>query len=62
MVYGTLKLSLEVLRMWNSILQIEGGGGDMVATSTNDASNLVLLQDGSIITSKSNLGVQGQIF
>ncbi|KAH7294748.1 hypothetical protein KP509_27G016400 [Ceratopteris richardii] len=61
-VYGALRLSVKVLRMWNSILQIDGGGGDMVATSTVDASNLVLLQDGSTISSNSNLGVHGQGF
>ncbi|KAI5062055.1 hypothetical protein GOP47_0022594 [Adiantum capillus-veneris] len=61
-VYGALRLSVKVLRMRNSILQIDGGGGDMVATSIIDASNLVLLQEGSTIGSNSNLGVHGQGF
>eukprot|EP00250_Pteridium_aquilinum_P010753 c19609_g1_i2 orf=575-4888(+) len=59
-VYGALRLSVKVLRMWNSILQIDGGGGVMVATSTVDASNFVILREGSMILSNSNLGVHGQ--
>lgn len=61
-VYGALRLSVKVLRMWNSVLQIDGGGGTMVATSTVDASNFVLLREGSMIFSNSNLGVHGQGF
>lgn len=61
-VYGALRLSVKVLRMWNSVLQIDGGGGVMVATSTVDASNFVLLREGSMIISNSNLGVHGQGF
>ncbi|MCO5593740.1 hypothetical protein L7F22_047757 [Adiantum nelumboides] len=61
-VYGALRLSVKMLRMTNSILQIDGGGGDMVATSIIDASNLLLLQEGSTIGSNSNLGIHGQGF
>ncbi|EFJ26064.1 hypothetical protein SELMODRAFT_98651 [Selaginella moellendorffii] len=59
-VYGALKLSVKMLLMWNSILQIDGGGDVMVSTSTMEASNLVFIRGKSALQSNTNLGIHGQ--
>ncbi|KAJ7530030.1 hypothetical protein O6H91_15G075800 [Diphasiastrum complanatum] len=59
-VYGDLKLTVNMLLMWNSVLQIDGGEDALVSTSTLEASNLLFLRERSVIRSNSNLGVHGQ--
>lgn len=59
-VYGALRLSVKVLLMWNSKLQIDGGQDPVVGSSLLEGSNLVALRQGSVISSNSNLGVHGQ--
>jgi hypothetical protein len=44
-VYGALKLTVKMLLMWNSLIQIDGIPDDfMLATSTVETSNLVILR------------------
>ncbi|XP_057872729.1 uncharacterized protein LOC131078912 isoform X2 [Cryptomeria japonica] len=59
-VYGALRMSVKMLLMWNSKLEIDGGGDTMVGTSLLEASNLMVLREQSVITSNANLGVHGQ--
>lgn len=59
-VYGALRMSVKMLLMWNSEMQIDGGGDAMVGTSLLEASNLVVLRESSSIYSNANLGVHGQ--
>ncbi|KAJ7554138.1 hypothetical protein O6H91_06G127300 [Diphasiastrum complanatum] len=57
-VYGDLKLTVNMLLLWSSRLQIDGGDGGLDSTSTLEASNLLFLR--SVIQSNSNLGMHGQ--
>ncbi|KAH9321004.1 hypothetical protein KI387_015643, partial [Taxus chinensis] len=59
-VFGALRMSVKMLLMWNSKLEIDGGGDTMVGTSLLEASNLMVLREQSIISSNANLGVHGQ--
>lgn len=44
-VYGALKLSVKMLLMWNSTIKVDGNPDDfMLATSTVETSNLVILR------------------
>lgn len=45
-VYGALRMSVKMLLMWNSRLEINGGGDTMVGTSLLEASNLMVLKVG----------------
>ncbi|KAJ0961650.1 hypothetical protein J5N97_001147 [Dioscorea zingiberensis] len=49
-----------MLLMWNSSIQIDGGGNDDVRTSVLEARNLVVLRQNSVIFSNADLGVSGQ--
>ncbi|AQK90707.1 hypothetical protein ZEAMMB73_Zm00001d008789 [Zea mays] len=53
-------MSVKMLLMWNSRMEIDGGGDSIVATSLLDASNLIVLKESSVIHSNANLGVRGQ--
>lgn len=59
-VYGALRMSVKMLLMWNSKLEIDGGADAMVGTSFLEASNLMVLKERSVICSNANLGVHGQ--
>ncbi|XP_024388875.1 uncharacterized protein [Physcomitrium patens] len=60
-VYGALKLTVKMLLMWNSTIKVDGNPDDfMLATSTVETSNLVILREGSVIESSANLGMHGQ--
>ncbi|AQK90694.1 hypothetical protein Zm00014a_036359 [Zea mays] len=59
-VFGALRMSVKMLLMWNSRMEIDGGGDSIVATSLLDASNLIVLKESSVIHSNANLGVRGQ--
>ncbi|KAG0606930.1 hypothetical protein M758_9G180200 [Ceratodon purpureus] len=60
-VYGALKLTVKMLLMWNSTIKIDGNPDDfMLAASTIETSNLVILRQGSVIESSANLGMHGQ--
>ena len=41
-VYGALRLSVKILLMWNSKLQIDGGQDPVVGSSLLEGSNLVV--------------------
>jgi len=44
-VYGALKLSVKMLLMWNSTIKVDGNPDDfMLATSTVETSNIVILR------------------
>lgn len=43
-VFGALRMSVKMLLMWNSRMEIDGGGDSIVATSLLDASNLIVLK------------------
>lgn len=44
-VYGALKLTVKMLLMWNSTIKVDGNPDDfMLATSTIETSNLVILR------------------
>ncbi|KAJ3694104.1 hypothetical protein LUZ60_009584 [Juncus effusus] len=59
-VFGALRMSVKMLLMWNAKLMIDGGGDTIVQTSLLEASNLIVLKEGSVIHSNANLGVHGQ--
>lgn len=59
-VYGAFRVSVKMLLMWNSKIQIDGGGNTIVTTSVLEIRNLVVLTQNSIISSNTNLGVYGQ--
>ncbi|XP_075641458.1 uncharacterized protein LOC142613134 isoform X2 [Castanea sativa] len=59
-VYGALRMSVKIFLMWNSTMLIDGGGDVILATSTLEASNLIVLKKSSVIHSNANLGVHGQ--
>uniref|UniRef100_A0A0E0P5I6 DUF8003 domain-containing protein n=1 Tax=Oryza rufipogon TaxID=4529 RepID=A0A0E0P5I6_ORYRU len=59
-VYGAFRMYVKVLLMWDSEIQIDGGGKDVVLASMLEARNLVVLRHGSVISSNAALGVYGQ--
>eukprot|EP00252_Welwitschia_mirabilis_P022571 TRINITY_DN6140_c0_g1_i3.p1 TRINITY_DN6140_c0_g1~~TRINITY_DN6140_c0_g1_i3.p1 ORF type:complete len:813 (-),score=122.56 TRINITY_DN6140_c0_g1_i3:40-2478(-) len=59
-VYGALRLTVKILVLCNSKLQIDGDTDPMVGNSYLEGSNLVALKEGSSIISNSNLAVHGQ--
>ncbi|KAM3393290.1 hypothetical protein ACQJBY_014134 [Aegilops geniculata] len=59
-VYGAFRMYVKVLLMWDSKIQIDGGGKDVVLASMLEARNLVVLKHGSVISSNAALGVYGQ--
>ncbi|XP_057487508.1 uncharacterized protein LOC130773578 [Actinidia eriantha] len=59
-VYGAFRVSVKMLLMWNSRIQIDGGG--TVTTSILEVRNLIVLTESSVINSNKNLAVYGQGF
>ncbi|XP_072955442.1 uncharacterized protein [Typha angustifolia] len=59
-VYGAFRMYVKMLLMWDSRIQIDGGGNSDVGTSMLEARNLVVLRHNSIISSNADLGVYGQ--
>ncbi|XP_077235189.1 mraZ isoform X2 [Tasmannia lanceolata] len=59
-VYGAFRVSVKMLLMWNSVIQIDGGDNTEVGTSVLEVRNLVVLRHNSVISSNANLGVYGQ--
>lgn len=42
-VYGALRVAVKMLLMWNSEIQIDGGGNAVVTTSVLEVRNLAVL-------------------
>ncbi|PPD84480.1 hypothetical protein GOBAR_DD18560 [Gossypium barbadense] len=59
-VFGAFRVSVKMLLMWNSKIQIDGGGNTVVTASILEVRNLVVLRENSVINSNANLGVYGQ--
>ncbi|XP_052180688.1 uncharacterized protein LOC127793928 isoform X2 [Diospyros lotus] len=59
-VYGALRMAVKIHLMSSSKIIIDGDGDALVATSLLEASNLVVLQESSVIHSNADLGVHGQ--
>ncbi|KAL8552848.1 hypothetical protein ACS0TY_001507 [Phlomoides rotata] len=59
-VYGAFRVSVKMLLMLNSRIQVDGGGNAEVATSIVEVRNLVVLKDNSVISSNANLALYGQ--
>lgn len=59
-VYGAFRMYVKILLMWDSKIQIDGGGNDDVDTSVLEARNLIVLRQNSVISSNGDLGVYGQ--
>ncbi|KAI4315173.1 hypothetical protein L6164_028014 [Bauhinia variegata] len=59
-VFGALRVAIKMLLMWNSKIQIEGGGNAVVTASVLEIRNLVVLRQNSVISSNTNLGLYGQ--
>ncbi|XP_068650763.1 uncharacterized protein [Aristolochia californica] len=59
-VYGAFRIYVKMLLMWESKIQIDGGGNSEVATSVLEVRNLIVLRQNSVISSNANLGVYGQ--
>ncbi|KAK6129455.1 hypothetical protein DH2020_036804 [Rehmannia glutinosa] len=59
-VYGAFRVSVKMLLMLNSQIQVDGGGNADVATSVLEVRNLVVLKDNSVISSNANLALYGQ--
>ncbi|KAG0496836.1 hypothetical protein HPP92_001527 [Vanilla planifolia] len=59
-VYGAFRMYVKMLLMWNSKIQIDGGGNQDVSASMLEARNLVVLRQNSVISSNGDLGVYGQ--
>ncbi|GMH23780.1 hypothetical protein Nepgr_025623 [Nepenthes gracilis] len=61
-VYGALRMNVKMHLMLNSKMLIDGDGdGDaLLATSLLEVSNLLVLKESSVIHSTANLGVHGQ--
>lgn len=43
-VYGAFRVSIKMLLMWNSQIQIDGGGDAAVAVSVLEVRNLIVLR------------------
>ncbi|GAV89383.1 hypothetical protein CFOL_v3_32800, partial [Cephalotus follicularis] len=59
-VFGAFRIAVKMLLMWNSKIQIDGGGNTVVTTSVLEVRNLVVLTEKSVISSNTNLGIYGQ--
>ncbi|XP_010919832.1 uncharacterized protein [Elaeis guineensis] len=59
-VYGAFRMYVKMLLMWDSKIQIDGGGNNDVSTSMLEVRNLVILRHNSVISSNADLGVYGQ--
>ncbi|KAK4557647.1 hypothetical protein RGQ29_007416 [Quercus rubra] len=59
-VFGAFRVAVKMLLMWNSKIQIDGGGNTIVTASVLEVRNLVVLREYSVISSNANLGVYGQ--
>ncbi|KAL8064669.1 hypothetical protein ABFX02_01G106300 [Erythranthe guttata] len=59
-VYGAFRMSVKMLLMLNSHIQVDGGGNADVAISVLEVRNLVVLKDYSVISSNANLALFGQ--
>ncbi|CAM8901139.1 unnamed protein product [Rhodiola kirilowii] len=59
-VYGAFRISVKMLLMWNSKIQIDGGEDSMTTTSVLEIRNLIVLRENSVIGSTTNLGLYGQ--
>ncbi|XP_021892852.1 uncharacterized protein LOC110810860 [Carica papaya] len=59
-VFGAFRVGTKMLLMWNSKIQIDGGGNTVVTSSVFEVRNLVVLRENSVICSNANLGVYGQ--
>ncbi|TQD76240.1 hypothetical protein C1H46_038219 [Malus baccata] len=59
-VFGAFRVSVKMLLMWNSKIQIDGGGNTIVTASVLEVRNLIVLRHNSVISSNTNLGVYGQ--
>lgn len=57
-VYGALRVSVKMLLMLKSQMQIDGGG--TVTTSVLELRNLAVLNENSVISSNKNLAIYGQ--
>ncbi|XVF52441.1 hypothetical protein PTKIN_Ptkin05aG0018300 [Pterospermum kingtungense] len=59
-VFGAFRVSVKMLLMWNSKIQIDGGGNTVITASILEVRNLVVLRENSVISSNANLGLYGQ--
>ncbi|KAM3263833.1 hypothetical protein P3L10_000827 [Capsicum annuum] len=59
-VYGALRVSVKVLLMLQSQIQVDGGGNTVVTTSVLEVRNLAVLKGRSVISSNANLALYGQ--
>lgn len=59
-VYGAFRMYVKMLLMWDSRIQIDGGGNNDVGTSVLEARNLVVLRQNSVISSNADLAMSGQ--
>ncbi|WCJ20729.1 hypothetical protein M5689_002944 [Euphorbia peplus] len=59
-VFGAFRVAVKMLLMWNSSIEIDGGGNTIVTASILEVRNLIVLRANSIISSNANLGVYGQ--
>ncbi|CAK7356223.1 unnamed protein product [Dovyalis caffra] len=59
-VFGAFRVSIKMLLMWNSKIEIDGGGNTVVTASVLEVRNLIVLTAGSVVSSNANLGLYGQ--
>ncbi|XP_027360081.1 uncharacterized protein LOC113868583 [Abrus precatorius] len=59
-VFGAFRVSVKMLLMWNSIMQIDGGESTVVTASVLEVRNLAVLRQNSVIISNTNLALYGQ--
>ncbi|KAF9685483.1 hypothetical protein SADUNF_Sadunf03G0059200 [Salix dunnii] len=59
-VFGAFRVAIKMLLMWNSKIEIDGGGNTIVTASVFEVRNLIVLRAGSVLSSNSNLGLYGQ--
>ncbi|XP_011018659.1 PREDICTED: uncharacterized protein LOC105121628 isoform X1 [Populus euphratica] len=59
-VFGAFRVAIKMLLMWNSKIEIDGGGNTIVTASVLEVRNLIVLRAGSVLGSNANLGLYGQ--
>ncbi|XP_047174701.1 uncharacterized protein LOC124842286 isoform X2 [Vigna umbellata] len=59
-VFGAFRVSVKMLLMWNSTMQIDGGETTVVTASVLEVRNLAVLRQNSVISSNTNLALYGQ--
>ncbi|TMW90916.1 hypothetical protein EJD97_015047 [Solanum chilense] len=59
-VSGALRVSVKMLLMLQSEIQVDGGGNTVVTTSVLEVRNLAVLKGKSVISSNANLALYGQ--